>query len=802
MRSGIIQETRAEMSRLMFCLLVCILLPCQSNAQIGDIVWTQKLDKSPAGDCRAMAIYATRVTSNGDIAIVGDGYSEDTVPEAGGLLLFRLNPSGKPLWGKVYRQFRGYVGTSVFETADGGFIVIGVAQYSAKFAYDKANLVLRTDVSGNVIGSRVYPVTGSAIHNAYATANGFVGVVADSGNTYMEAFDSTGLLSARTKIAAQGACVQIATRPGGGYFVGMRDADSMNTHICRLTPDISTLWKASLFACDLQWNIYQDAVYIRSTNLLCTGGAYFCLTPLSSKNFRLFKVLDGGATDTVTINWAKSCTYYNYVTGMCSAIEGGFLFSPAGRDIFCCDLSGNRRWELRNVNGSYHDGNDCYGQVAFADSLGKGFFIASDNLDNGPLLYKFGPHFPPKILYPPNGLSVTIKEDTVFSLNLQVLDTFPGSVVKLSLGDTLHQTALFQGTTFNWTPDEPYKIHDTLTLKVTDRVGQQDSVRICVNVIPVNDPPIFARKILADTAYCQVPYQKLFHATDQDDSIFSYSITDAPIGCTIGTATGLLKWTPPLDTMSRSFSMHIVASDGKLADTAVLKLSVMPLDSVYPPGRPVVLPIHAAETLTVAYDDGTVFRIALQGAAPRCSTITLSYPVTPLAAPTDSGWTIFSISGSDTNASCWLCVSNPKFTSTAEVFRQNTSPLGWSLQFATITTGRIALSFYGLPKTFAIAPTTKLSRIVAGTRKTIQSWYGVRAASGQLLVSIPSGNEGQTTICIYNLYGRLVYQWHPGEIQGEVLKINLSGKLASGIYLAKVSIPLRSWQCVVPKAGR
>jgi hypothetical protein len=707
---------------------------------------------------------------NGDIALTGYGYAEDTVPEAEGMLLFRLKPNGQILWGRVYKQFRGFVGLSVCETPDGGFLVVGFPQYSPNYGYDKANLILRTDVAGNPLWSKVYPTSVSAIHWPLPTQNGFAGVVVDSGysygNAYIERFDTAGILLNKTRVASGVTGAQMTVTSDGGYIVATKGGTPVGTTICRVASDMSTKWTAVLPGYQLDWNIYQTGEFIRSLSLLCANDRAVCLFPFNY-NLRMVRELDAGATDSFTVSWAKCCSRYG-ISGVCSPMGGGFLFSPAGRDVLCCDGSGNPKWQLRNVLGSYEDSTQCYGQVAFIDSLGRGFFIAADNLYNkGNLLYKFGPHYPPAITYPPHNFADTAIEDSTYSLTLQVSDSFPGDVVHLEVGDTLHRGAWISGMTFYWKPDEPYRIEDTLVLFAYDRLRQKDSIQIRVHIVPVNDPPRFAVRSVNKVVTVNRIFYDTLPVSDQDDSILAFTFLSAPQGISV-TNKGVLVWTPE-DKDIGGHDFRIIASDGSLNDTLHYKLQVV-RDTVYAIGQEAVLHCVSAKDTArkVIYSDGTAFKMDC-GAT--CSDSIQLWCKNPDSTQPRVGYTYFEISHPGApELPCILTIINPNISSFSHLY------------FYSMGTTSSVLTYYD-----SVSHSLEFSPVRIGSYQlSSPAFADVKRDIGRALFGHDGVDDMQDAL-IYDTKGRIVARLHGTKLSSAIAETLRRQHFSRGVYIAQIS---------------
>lgn len=142
---------------------------------------------------------------------------------------------------------------------------------------------------------------------------------------------------------------------------------------------------------------------------------------------------------------------------------------------------------------------------------------------------------------------LTGTQDTPYAYNVVVNDVDFGDTVTISgtlpAWLTLTPTGPFTAT-LSGTPRAANVGNNSVSLTVTDAVGATATQDFAINVIDVNDPPVFVSSPIT-TATQGVAYSYDANANDPDaGDVLTYSLTTAPVGMTINPATGVVSWTP------------------------------------------------------------------------------------------------------------------------------------------------------------------------------------------------------------------------------------------------------------------
>jgi len=166
--------------------------------------------------------------------------------------------------------------------------------------------------------------------------------------------------------------------------------------------------------------------------------------------------------------------------------------------------------------------------------------------------------------------SATVAEDSVnVTINVLANDTLAdaGRTIVSVTAPSQGGSAVIFGTDPNevirYTPAANFFGTETFTYTMTDSSAVQDSALVTVTVTAVNDAPQITSSAIT-TAQDTVPYSYQVTVSDPDDLNngvqLAWSLPTAPVGMTVST-TGLIQWTPPIDT-SGGFNVTVQVADG------------------------------------------------------------------------------------------------------------------------------------------------------------------------------------------------------------------------------------------------
>ena len=114
-------------------------------------------------------------------------------------------------------------------------------------------------------------------------------------------------------------------------------------------------------------------------------------------------------------------------------------------------------------------------------------------------------------------------------------------------------------------PADDYFGTSSVTVTVTESDGEASiSSTFMVTVNPVNDAPVITSSLASADVEIGTTFSYQVTASDVDDIVFSYGISNAPDGMTLSDA-GLVEWTP--ETHGSFGPITLSVSDGEASDT-------------------------------------------------------------------------------------------------------------------------------------------------------------------------------------------------------------------------------------------
>ncbi|KPK90115.1 hypothetical protein AMJ80_08880, partial [bacterium SM23_31] len=113
----------------------------------------------------------------------------------------------------------------------------------------------------------------------------------------------------------------------------------------------------------------------------------------------------------------------------------------------------------------------------------------------------------------------------------------------------------------NWTPGFEQSGEYTVSVKVEDGKGGEDTESFLLTVINVNRAPVITT--MTDTTMNEGDtFTRQVYASDADGDTLTYSLTTAPVGMTIDTSSGEINWTPDFE-QSGEYTVSVRVEDGK-----------------------------------------------------------------------------------------------------------------------------------------------------------------------------------------------------------------------------------------------
>ncbi len=179
---------------------------------------------------------------------------------------------------------------------------------------------------------------------------------------------------------------------------------------------------------------------------------------------------------------------------------------------------------------------------------------------------------PPQIV---SGPVTTATQDQLYSYAVQATDPDQGDVLTFTLPTAPAGMTIDSKTgQIQWRPTNAQVGAHTVTVRVQDKAGLQDSQSFTVTVANVNDPPVIT-SIPITQAGVGLAYRYAVTAQDPDKGdILHYALATAPAGMSIDSATGLIQWTPT-DTQAGSQTVDVRVTDGLLTATQPYTVNVI-----------------------------------------------------------------------------------------------------------------------------------------------------------------------------------------------------------------------------------
>jgi hypothetical protein len=154
----------------------------------GDTLWTRTYEGAVSGEG-----WSVQQTKDGGYIVVGTTGSSGNVAQ---VYLIKTNTTGDTLWTRTYGGTSNDYGSSVQQTTDGGYIVVG---WTASFGNNSQVYLVKTNATGDTLWSRTYGGTAWDVgYSVQQTSDGgyiVVGATSSFGNgpqVYLVKTNTTG----------------------------------------------------------------------------------------------------------------------------------------------------------------------------------------------------------------------------------------------------------------------------------------------------------------------------------------------------------------------------------------------------------------------------------------------------------------------------------------------------------------------------------------------------------------------------------------------------------------------------------
>ncbi|MGA2068563.1 MAG: CARDB domain-containing protein, partial [Thermoguttaceae bacterium] len=223
------------------------------------------------------------------------------------------------------------------------------------------------------------------------------------------------------------------------------------------------------------------------------------------------------------------------------------------------------------------DGNGPYAILSDSQS----FVLTVDNTDSPPRLLPIGN----KVAVFGQPLQFTLRATDIYQ------DPLSWSAFGLPAGATLTPSSVYGQAVVAWTPAAAAAGTYTVSFQVADDMNggagpvltNQQTIHVVVRatdsapvLLPISNPTVAAGQPLT------LPVQ----ATDPDGDSLTYTAGNLPLGAALDPTTGVLSWTPNLFQAGTYNGIVLSASDGYLAATATISITVTPVNQ-----PPILVPL-------------------------------------------------------------------------------------------------------------------------------------------------------------------------------------------------------------------
>jgi hypothetical protein len=338
------------MISLLLSISLLVLIFSQSvSAQPPATEWTQTI-----GGPNIEGGTSVIQTSNGDFVVIGvtDSYGSGKYD----IYMVRTDSSGDTIWWRAFGGTEDEEGYSIQETSDGGFIIAGSTRSFGAGNYDI--YLLKTNSSGNVQWSKVYG--GSYAENGnsviqttdggYIVAGRTVSFGAGNSDVYLVKTDSGGNIMWTKTFGgtATDEAQSIQQTNDGGYIIAgstsSSGAGSYDVYLIKTDSGGNSLWTRT----------FGGSNYDTGNSVEQTSDGGYIITgryQAASMESRLYLIKTDSYGDAM---WSKTIEYNDYASGdaVHETTDGGFIItgltmgSTTSHDVLLVktDVSGDTLW--------------------------------------------------------------------------------------------------------------------------------------------------------------------------------------------------------------------------------------------------------------------------------------------------------------------------------------------------------------------------------------------------------------------------------------------------------------------------
>ncbi len=290
---------------------------------VGDTTWTQVYGNT------GMIINSGKQTNDGGYILLGklrnSGYDD--------IYVLKIDSFGTIQWQKIIGGSNNETGECIKQTSDGGYIITG---YGSSFGAGLSDVyVIKLDSTGNLQWENILGGTGSETGSSIEETNdgGFIVIGSASSSTFLIKLDNTGILQWSKKysesiISNNGKSI-LQTSDNGYIILGNRN-DTSATFSAMMTviktDSIGNINWSRIYT----GSFYNDVISIKKTasgNYIIAGSLTIPYPSAQAYRKLLYTLIDNSGNVIWSNSMGVSSPNFDYGTFATSTTDGGYIFT-------------------------------------------------------------------------------------------------------------------------------------------------------------------------------------------------------------------------------------------------------------------------------------------------------------------------------------------------------------------------------------------------------------------------------------------------------------------------------------------
>ena len=563
---------------------------------LGHLVWSRTYGETGYDNCA----FVEQTTDQGYIFTGGTEsfgamYDED-------VYLVKTNSSGDVVWARTYGDTAYEAGRCVRQTADGGYVVVRRAtmgELAGGVAAVDDIMLTKLDSFGNTCIGEFVSSTGYSV-SSYTSTPGteeFTPEIQVASPPTMTISPPTDTATICEFILEPEFIMEV--RPDtNSLCVGVGSAD----YYVILTSMVESDYPCSLFVFGLPpevtANFYPPVVFPPDTSILLLNAS----GPISGDTYDF----------TIFAQWVFYGDTLMDSTQACLIVSNPPLFVPVVDPVVFFAEESNTLWVEASDPDSTDtlriipsQGNWDFTQTDSLQGHASGFlswtplpedtlnspyqvvFFVQDNylcegIDSSRIFVVYDVNHPPVIWLEPSFSETTIYEGDTLSFYVVVQDPDLDSV--FAWMDAIPRPAIFefyrhleQENRWEWivtfTPDYTQAFTYEMTFFASDTAGLADTAQVIIEVLNFNRPPEIEPPFAETTIYERDTLEFRVSGRDPDGDALYCGAYNLPEGAHFDITECIFSWIPEWGQLDEYLPLFVV-SDGELADSAVVKITV------------------------------------------------------------------------------------------------------------------------------------------------------------------------------------------------------------------------------------